>query len=55
MPMRMVTITHRGTGPDDIVEVTGEDRQEAVALLLEKRGVKTLIELEPAVIETRWC
>lgn len=51
----MVTITHQGTGPGDIVEVTGETRDEALNQLLEIRGVQEIKELEPLVIETRWC
>jgi hypothetical protein len=51
----MIVIKHQGAAPDDRLEIESESLEEAINLLLDKRGVEKISELLPPVIETRWC
>ena len=50
-----VTVVHKGSLPGDVIEVIAVTQQEAINKLLEARGLKDISELQPAVIETKWC
>lgn len=53
--MHMVTISHQGTEPNDVIRVESESMKDALDKLLELRGVSSIASLEPAVIDTKWC
>jgi hypothetical protein len=52
---QMVTVTHYGTAPGDVVTIVADTHAEAVRKLLETKGLKEITELKPPVIETKWC
>jgi hypothetical protein len=50
-----VVVSHEATDKMDKVEATGKSHAEALAKLLELRGVTDIKDLKPPVISTRWC
>jgi hypothetical protein len=54
-PGHVVTVLHTGSDPGDRIEITADTQLEAINRLLEARGLKDIGELNPPVIETRWC
>ncbi len=51
----MIKVIHKGSKPDDLIEIVAGTPMEAINKLLEKKGLKDISELKPAIIETKWC
>ena len=50
-----VIVSHQSFDPGDKITVTGKSPEDAIKALLAARKLREITELQPPVIETRWC